>query len=64
MAKEMLPCKQLMTVKQLAVYLQVKEVTIRRRIMKKTIPYYKMGKLVRFDPDKIQHWLEQQEVKV
>ena len=35
---------------------------IRRLVLEKRIPYLKVGHLVRFDPDEIQRWLQENRV--
>ena len=31
---------------------------VRRLVAERTIPHYKVGHFVRFDPDEIDHWLQ------
>lgn len=38
------------------------ERTLRNMVSKKRIPYYKLGKSVRFSPSKIEAWLEERSV--
>lgn len=46
--------QQLMTITQVADYLQVNELTIRRRVAAGQLPAYKMGnKLLRFRPEDV-----------
>jgi excisionase family DNA binding protein len=41
----------------LAQMLNVSEDFIRAQVQQRRIPYYKVGKLIRFDPREITHWL-------
>lgn len=43
-----------------AAYLKVSEATIRARILDKTIPFHKVGRLVRFRRAEIDAWVESQ----
>jgi excisionase family DNA binding protein len=44
-------------VPELARMLRVSEDFIRAQVQQRRIPYYKVGKLIRFDPREIAHWL-------
>lgn len=46
----------------LAQFLGISPATLRIWVMRKMIPYYKIGKLVRFSPEKIQEWLNSHSV--
>jgi len=48
---------QLLTIDQLVDRLGTSTRHIRRLIAERRIPYLKVGKLVRFDPDEINEWL-------
>ena len=48
----------LMTIKELAEKLNVKESWIRSRVFKREIPFIKVGKHVRFDLTVIDEWLK------
>ena len=51
--------EDLLTTKQLAAFLQVREDTIRTWVAQRKIPHYKIGKKsLRFDPDEIREWLQ------
>lgn len=50
--------EQLLTIEQLAEYLQVSTKTIYRMIHKKQIPCYKVANQWRFKRDVIETWLE------
>ena len=39
--------------------LAVKPCFVRRLVWERRIPYYKVGKFVRFDPAEIETWIEQ-----
>jgi excisionase family DNA binding protein len=48
---------QLLTIDQLAERLGITVRHVRRLVAEKRVPYLKVGKLVRFDPDEIKRWL-------
>jgi excisionase family DNA binding protein len=48
---------QLLTIDQLAEGLGITVRHVRRLVAEKRVPYLKVGKLVRFDPDEIKQWL-------
>jgi len=50
---------QLLTIDQLVERLGTSTRHIRRLIADRRIPYLKVGKLVRFDPDEINEWLRE-----
>jgi excisionase family DNA binding protein len=54
--------KNLMTLKEVALYLRVTEKTIHRLLDKNSIPATKVGKLWRFDRDALSNWLKENEV--
>ncbi len=47
---------------QLAEFLGMSPASLRVWVMQGKLPYYKIGKLVRFDPLSIKAWLEKQAV--
>jgi excisionase family DNA binding protein len=51
---------QLLTIDQLAERLGITVRHVRRLVAEKRVPYLKVGKLVRFDPDEIKQWLASQ----
>jgi len=51
---------ELLTTRQLADYLQLKPVTIRRKAAKGEIPSIKIGSQLRFDQERIDSWLLEQ----
>lgn len=51
--------KNLLTLKQLCHFLSTSESHIRGLVYKNMIPYKKVGKLLRFDLDQIQTWIEE-----
>jgi len=55
------PDDSLMSVKELSVYLGVKEQWIYERVSLNEIPFIKMGKLLRFKKSAIDQWLKSQE---
>jgi excisionase family DNA binding protein len=50
---------ELLTIGELAEHLGVGERHIRRLIAERRVPYLKWGHLIRFDPDEIAAWLDQ-----
>ena len=48
---------QLLTIDQLAQRLGITVRHVRRLVAERRVPYYKVGRLVRFDPDEIGEWL-------
>jgi excisionase family DNA binding protein len=54
--------ENLMTLKEVALYLRVTEKTIHRLLDKNAIPATKVGKLWRFDRDALNKWLKENEV--
>lgn len=48
----------LITIKELSVSISVKEPTLYLWVEQSFIPYYKLGKLIRFSPDEIDTWLK------
>ena len=52
----------LLTVKQLSGYLNIKPKTIYSFICRKTIPHYKIGKLVLFKQDEVETWINTKRV--
>ena len=48
----------LIDVATLANHLELTERTIRRKVARREIPYYKLGNSIRFDPVEIGAWLE------
>jgi len=53
--------KRFLTVEELAELLQVPKSWIYDRTYRDAIPHLKIGKLLRFDEQKILEWLEEQE---
>ena len=47
---------------RLAEHLGVSARFVRRLVEERRVPYLKVGKFVRFDPDEVDNWLEQQRV--
>lgn len=56
--------KRFIGAKELSGYLDVSVNTIRSWIWQRQIPYFKIGRLVKFDVKKIEGWLKDREVKV
>ena len=51
--------ERLMTVKELAEFLQIGERTLRRYYSEKGLPYVMVGSQYRFRPDQVERWIEQ-----
>jgi len=47
---------RLWMLEDVAEYLQLTEKAVRRRVERETIPYRKVGRLLRFDPAEIREW--------
>ena len=57
-------CKKLLTIEELSEYIGITVNTAYSWVSQKKIPYIKVGRLVRFDMDKINEWVEQNSVEV
>lgn len=53
---------ELIGVESLAAWLGVEVVFVRRLVAERRIPFVKIGKFVRFDPDEISVWIDGQRV--
>jgi excisionase family DNA binding protein len=53
---------QLMTIKEASKFLNLTVSKLRKDIFQKTIPYYKIGSLIRFKKDELIKWLDQKVV--
>lgn len=53
--------KKLLTVEELARFLHVPKSWIYDRTYRDEIPHFKIGKLLRFDLEKIEEWLKEKE---
>jgi excisionase family DNA binding protein len=49
---------------ELCAYLNVTPRWVRHNIDNKRVPYYKVGRLLRFDPDEIDAWLAENHVPI
>jgi len=58
-----MPQKRFIGIEELAEYLDLKRSTIYQWVHQQKIPYYKLGKRVKFDLEKIENWLKKKEVK-
>lgn len=54
--------KPLMTYQDLSAKLGLSESYLRRLVMLRRIPYIKLGRAVRFDPDDIERWVRERRV--
>ena len=50
--------KQLLTLKETALFLNIKESRIRSAIFQNEIPYIKIGRLIRFNVSDLDKWIE------
>jgi excisionase family DNA binding protein len=48
----------LMTIKDVAEYLRLSEQTIQRYVLKRTIPFHKVHKVIRFRLSEIERWID------
>ena len=55
--------ERLLTVPEVAQYLNLSLINIRKRCSEKTIPFYKFGAAVRFDRHEIDSWKKQHRVE-
>lgn len=53
-----MPKRQPLDVPEVATYLGVKESYVRHLVHERRIPFYKVGRLVRFDPDELDVWFK------
>ncbi|HET6420269.1 MAG TPA: helix-turn-helix domain-containing protein [Geobacteraceae bacterium] len=51
-----------LSIRQLALYLNMKEKTLYARAAAREIPYYKIGRLLRFKKEEIDEWMHEQKV--
>lgn len=51
--------KQLLTFKQVAEYLQISDETLKRWVKGNHIPYYRVGKGIRFKQSDLDQWLQE-----
>ncbi len=56
--------KRFLSIRELAEYLGIKVGTVYVWVCHKKIPYVKVGRLVKFDLQKIEKWLEEKSVEV
>ena len=52
------PRRELYNVPRIARMLDVRESFIRKLVVRREIPFFKIGKFIRFDPNEIGRWLE------
>lgn len=52
-------CPPLLDIKQACIFLCIKQSRIRTAILKREIPFIKIGRLIRFDPIELQAWINQ-----
>jgi excisionase family DNA binding protein len=48
-----------MTIKDVADYMRLAEQTIQRYVLKKEIPFHKVGKVIRFRFSEVEHWINE-----
>ncbi|MBW2044328.1 MAG: helix-turn-helix domain-containing protein [Deltaproteobacteria bacterium] len=58
-----MPEKRFLSIQELAEYLGVKKNTLYSWVNMRKIPYTKVGRLVRFEKQKIDEWLKKHEVE-
>lgn len=49
--------KPFLTIKSFCELYSLSEAVVRKWIFQKKIPYYKLGRQIRFDPDEIKEWI-------
>lgn len=52
---------EILTVYELAKYLNISKATVRRLISRNAIPYFKIGGIIKFRKSSIDAWINQQE---
>lgn len=55
---------KIITVKELSELIKIKEKTIYYLVSQGSIPHYRIGKLVRFNQDEIEHWMKSNKAKL
>jgi len=50
--------ERLLTLQQVAVYLNVSARTVRRLVARRSVPYHRFGRVVRFKEQDITRWIE------
>lgn len=55
--------KKILNFTETASYLNVKQSWLRMAIFKKSIPFIKVGRLIRFDLDQLNEWLSKNSIK-
>lgn len=58
------PPRELYDIPRVATLLDVRESFVRRLVAQRRIPFLKIGKFVRFDPDEISQWLDRRRAEV
>jgi excisionase family DNA binding protein len=56
--------RELYDIPRVASLLDVKESFVRRLVAQRRIPFLKIGKFIRFDPDEIGQWLDHRRAEV
>ena len=54
--------RSLVDIEELAAWLGIEVGFVRRLIAQRRVPFVKIGKLVRFDPDEIEAWIDGQRI--
>ena len=54
--------KKLLTYKECSEYLSITEGSLRNMVLKREIPFLKIGKRVRFDTEELSQWLSEKSV--
>jgi excisionase family DNA binding protein len=54
--------EHLIDIATVAAQLEVKVRYVRRLVSERRIPYIKLGRLLRFDPTEVEHWLDRSRV--
>ena len=56
--------RELYDIPRAAVMIDVRESFVRRLVAQRRIPFFKIGKFIRFDPDEIGQWLDHRRAEV
>jgi excisionase family DNA binding protein len=56
--------RELYDISRVAPMLDVRESFVRRLVAQRRIPFLKIGKFIRFDPDELGHWIDHRRAEV
>lgn len=56
--------ERLMTLSEAADFLSLAQITIRKKVSEREIPFYKIGGLIRFRREDLERWVQERKVPV